>query len=94
MKPLCSPANRDLCDEEQLAKIDKYVEMDKDVLEALIADGEKSIEGAEANFKSEVGKLQKKYCVLCDCVLLVCLCSVCLRTVCLCSFLFVCLCVV
>jgi len=61
LKPLCSPANRDLCDEEQLAKIDKYAEMGKDALEALIADGEKSIEEAETNFKSEVEKLQKKY---------------------------------
>merc|ERR1711881_340624 len=61
LKPICSPAQRDLCDEEQLAQIDKYADMGKDALEALIADGNKAIEDAEENFKSEVEKLQKKY---------------------------------
>lgn len=61
LKPSCSPAARDLCDEEQLAQIDKYADMGKDALEALIADGDKAIEDAESNFKSEVEKLQKKY---------------------------------
>jgi len=55
------PAQRDLCDEEQLAQIDKYADMGKDALQALIADGDKAIEDAESNFKSEVEKLQKKY---------------------------------
>jgi len=61
LKPSCSPAQRDLCDEEQLAQIDKYTEMGKDAIESFIADGEKAIEDAEANFKSEVEKLQSKY---------------------------------
>jgi len=61
LKPICSPSQRDLCDEEQLAQIDKYADMGKDALEALIADGDKAIEDAEANFKAEVEKLQKKY---------------------------------
>jgi len=54
-------SQRDLCDEEQLAQIDKYADMGKDALEALIADGDKAIEDAESNFKAEVEKLQKKY---------------------------------
>merc|ERR1711934_884373 len=45
----------------QLAQIDKYADMGKDALQALIADGDKAIEDAESNFKSEVEKLQKKY---------------------------------
>merc|ERR1712151_725060 len=61
LKPLCSPSQRDLCDEEQLAKIDEYTKMGADALKALIADGEKSIADAEATFKSEVEKLQAKY---------------------------------
>merc|ERR1712037_989915 len=61
LKPSCSPSQRDLCDEEQLAQIDKYADMGKDALEALIADGDKAIEDAESNFKAEVEKLQKKY---------------------------------
>merc|ERR1712032_1784520 len=47
LKPSCSPSQRDLCDEEQLAQIDKYAD--------------KAIEDAESNFKAEVEKLQKKY---------------------------------
>merc|ERR1712048_841974 len=60
LKPLCSPSQRDLCDEEQLAQIDKYADMGKDALEALIADGEKAIEDAETTFKEEVETWQKR----------------------------------
>jgi len=61
LKPICSPSKRDLCDEEQLAQIDKYAEMGKDALEALIKDGDQALEDAEQNFKDEVQKLQEKY---------------------------------
>merc|ERR1712146_812799 len=44
--PQCGPKNMDLCDAEQKAKI---------------KEGEKAMEDAEANFKKEVEKLQKKY---------------------------------
>merc|ERR1712216_417978 len=44
--PSCGPANLDLCDDD---------------LKAKIAEGEKALEDAESNFKSEVEKLQAKY---------------------------------
>merc|ERR1712087_731934 len=61
LKPLCSPNNIDLCDADQKEQIEKYQGMGADALKALIADGEKSIEDAEKNFKDEVSKLQSKY---------------------------------
>jgi len=61
LKPICSPSKRDLCDEEQLAQIDQYVELGKEGLEDLIAKGEQQLADAEALFKSEVEKLQAKY---------------------------------
>merc|ERR1719215_1432041 len=61
LKPSCSPSQRDLCDEEQLAEIEKMTKLGKDGLEALIADGEQSIQDAEDLFKAEVQKLQEKY---------------------------------
>merc|ERR1712153_118405 len=44
--PSCGPANLDLCDADQKTKI---------------AEGEKALEDAESNFKSEVEKLQATY---------------------------------
>merc|ERR1711990_1407060 len=61
LRPICSPSQKDLCDEDQLAAIEKYEAMGADALKALIADGEKSIEDAEATFKDEVSKLQAAY---------------------------------
>merc|ERR1712176_1647756 len=61
LKPLCSPSQRDLCDEEQLKKIDELTALGADGLKAQIAQGEKDIEAAEETFKAEVEKLQAKY---------------------------------
>merc|ERR1719271_40382 len=61
LKPICSPTQRDLCDEEQLAKIDEYAGLGKEALAALVAEGEQSIKDAESLFKSEVEKLQTRY---------------------------------
>jgi len=61
LKPLCSPTSRDLCDEEQLAKIDEFTAKGKEGLEKIISDGEAEIEKAEQNFKDEVSKLQAQY---------------------------------
>ena len=61
LKPLCSPSQRDLCDEEQLAKIDEYTAMGEDAMRAIISDGEKTIADAEQTFKDEVSKLQSAY---------------------------------
>jgi len=61
LKPLCGPKNKDLCDEEQLAVIEKYETMELSELKALISEGEDAIAAAEKNFKDEVQKLQSKY---------------------------------
>jgi len=61
LKPICSPANIDLCDDDKKAEINKYMVMDAAELDKLIGEKEKTLEDAEEKFKSEVDKLQKKY---------------------------------
>merc|ERR1719181_2683072 len=61
LKPVCSPANIDLCNAEQKASIEKFQAMSADELNEAIKGKEAEQEGAEATFKSEVEKLQKKY---------------------------------
>jgi len=61
LKPLCSPANIDLCDDEQKANIEKIQAMSDDEIAAAIADGDKKAAAAESTFKTEVEKLQKRY---------------------------------
>jgi len=61
LKPMCSPANIDLCDATQKAEIEKIQAMSADELSAAIKAKEQEQTDAEALFKSEVEKLQKKY---------------------------------
>jgi len=61
LKPMCSPANLDLCEDDDKAKIQKLMEMDADELAQQIDDGEKKLADAEKTFKDEVQKLQNKY---------------------------------
>jgi len=61
LKPICSPANLELCDDERKAEINKFMEMDDAELDKLIGAKEKLLEEAEETFKAEVEKLQKKY---------------------------------
>lgn len=61
LKPMCSPANLDLCEDDKKASIEKFLAMASDELEKLIADGEKQIEDAEEEFKTGVEGLQKAY---------------------------------
>jgi len=61
LKPVCSPSQRDLCEEEDLAEIDRLMEKGADALKADIAEGEQKIADAEATFKDEVSKLQAAY---------------------------------
>jgi len=61
LKPICSPANIDLCDDDKKAEINKFMEMADADLDAAIAEKETLLEEAEATFKAEVDKLQKKY---------------------------------
>jgi len=61
LKPMCSPGNMDLCDDEQKAELNKLMEMSLEDLETSIKDGEKKIEEAEETFKTELQKLQDQY---------------------------------
>jgi len=61
LKPMCSPANMDLCDDDQKAELNKLLEMDLDDLKTKIEEGEKKIEEAEETFKTELQKLQDAY---------------------------------
>jgi len=61
LKPLCSPANQDLCEEDQLAELKTYLDMNFADLETSIKEGEKKIQDAEDTFKTELQKLQNAY---------------------------------
>merc|ERR1719359_2662999 len=61
LKPMCSPKNIDLCDDDKKAEIEKFQAMSDDDLDAAIAAEEEKLEEAEKTFKKEVEKLQKKY---------------------------------
>lgn len=61
LKPVCSPANIDLCDDDKKAEIKKFQEMSASDLDALIEAEEKKLEDAEEDFKAEVQKLQDRY---------------------------------
>jgi len=61
LKPICSPSNIDLCDDEKKAEINKFMEMESDALDKMIEEKEKQLEEAEETFKAEVQKLQDKY---------------------------------
>jgi len=61
LKPMCSPANMDLCDDDQKAELNTLMEMDLAELETAITEGEKKITDAEETFKSELQKLQDQY---------------------------------
>mmetsp|Transcript_23656 Transcript_23656/g.47748 ORF Transcript_23656/g.47748 Transcript_23656/m.47748 type:complete len:169 (+) Transcript_23656:182-688(+) len=61
LKPSCSPANIDLCDDEKKAEIKKFQDMAPADLDAQIAEKEKLQAEAEETFKSEVEKLQATY---------------------------------
>jgi len=61
LKPMCSPSNLDLCDDDKKAEIKTLMEMPADDLAAKIASEEKKLEEAEETFKAEVQKLQENY---------------------------------
>jgi len=61
LKPVCSPSNIDLCDDEKKAKIEELQGLSADDLDAKIKEKEAEQEEAETTFKGEVEKLQKKY---------------------------------
>jgi len=61
LKPLCSPANMDLCDDDQKAEIEKVQAMSLEELDAEIEKQDKKAADAEETFKTELDKLQAAY---------------------------------
>ena len=61
LKPVCSPAKLDLCDDETKAKIKELQAMSAADLDAAIKEKEDEMAAVEAKFKSSVDELQKKY---------------------------------
>merc|ERR1712100_401776 len=61
LKPMCSPSNIDLCDDDKKAEIEKFQAMSADELDAAIKEKEGENEKAESDFKKFVEGLQKQY---------------------------------
>ncbi|CAB9529823.1 disulfide-isomerase-like protein EhSep2 [Seminavis robusta] len=61
LKPMCSPANLDLCDDDKKAEIQKFMDMSDDDLDKLVEDKEKEMADAESEFKAFVEGLQSQY---------------------------------
>lgn len=61
LKPMCSPANLDLCDDAKKKEIEALQALDEKDLKAKIEEKEKEIKDAEENFSTEVKKLQEDY---------------------------------
>lgn len=61
LKPLCSPANMDLCEPEQKAEIEKIQAMSEADLDAAIEAADKKAKDAETLFDTELEKLQATY---------------------------------
>jgi len=58
LKPMCSPANIDLCDDDKKATIEKFLGLAEAELEKLIEEKEKLLADAEDAFKTGVEGLQ------------------------------------
>merc|ERR1719383_1558987 len=52
LKPMCSPSNMDLCDDDQKAELNQLMEMSLDDLETAYRRREEKITDAEENFKT------------------------------------------
>jgi len=61
LKPLCSPANLELCDDDKKGEIEELMKMSEEELDTAILEGDKKVEDAETFFKAEVEKLQANY---------------------------------
>ncbi|GMI57353.1 hypothetical protein ScalyP_jg10482 [Parmales sp. scaly parma] len=61
LKPVCSPANIELCDADKKAEIEKFQKMSAKDLDAAIEAAEAKSADAEAEFKEAVKGLQKTY---------------------------------
>jgi len=61
LKPMCSPANLDLCDADKKAQLQGFMDMPESDLDAKIKEKKDEQESLEKNFKDDVKALQAKY---------------------------------
>jgi len=61
LKPMCSPSNIDLCDDEKKKEISAFKALSADDLAAKIEEKKAAIKSAESTFEEEVKKLQDTY---------------------------------
>jgi len=61
LKPVCSPTNIDLCDDEKKKEIATLQALSADDLEAQITEKKKLISDAEATFETSLKELQANY---------------------------------
>lgn len=61
LKPMCSPSNIDLCDDDKKAEIKKYTEMGTEALDKVIKEKEDEQAKVEEDFGKLVEGLQKQY---------------------------------
>lgn len=61
LKPVCSPGNIDLCDDDKKKQIEEMMAKSAEDLASMISAEEKKLDDAEATFKAEVEKLQATY---------------------------------
>merc|ERR1711865_255289 len=61
LKPLCSPSNLDLCDDDKKKEIEALFALDHAALEEKIATESKKLDEAEKKFKAQVEELQANY---------------------------------
>jgi len=61
LKPMCSPMNIDICDDEQKAAIKKYTDMGLEALTRLVEAEEEKLHENDAWMESEIEKLQERY---------------------------------
>ena len=61
LKPICSPSNIDICDDEKKAEIEKLMAMSDEDLSSSIKTEEDKLAAAEKLFEDEVKKLQETY---------------------------------
>lgn len=61
LKPVCSPSNIDLCDDDKKKEIETFLAMSDADLDAKIEAEESKISDAETLFETELQKLQEAY---------------------------------
>jgi len=61
LKPMCSPTNIDLCDDEKKAKIQELQKLSAEDLSNVIKEQEAKIDQANQKFEAELELLQRKY---------------------------------